>query len=98
MRTLFQGVVIQATATKRMVKYLLSKLKEGATVRLSKFDITENGIPRYSRARINHPGKLQLIYGTQVVECRPDLSIFSNGINLTPFREIAQVDPAYFVG
>ncbi len=90
--------MIQASASKRMVKYLLSKLKEGSTVRMSKFDIVENGIPRFSRARINHPGKLMLIYGTQVVECRPDLSILTNGINLIPYTEIGSVDSAFFVG
>lgn len=81
-----------------MLKFLTKRLKEGETYRISKFDVEENTPPKYQKGRVNHGARLVMCYGAEVTQCRPDLSILTNGINLVAYRDINDSDPQFYVG
>ncbi len=95
---ILQGTVIHGSSTKRMLEFFQTKLTEGSTVKISQFDVEENLISKWHRAKIDHPCKLLMNCGSNVVNCRSDQNILTNGIKLVPFGEITSRDPGLFIG
>lgn len=73
-------------------------LREGDTVKITNFEVEDNVLGKFQKARVNHDFKLHFSFTTKVVGCRPDLSILSNGFNLVPFDDLVKLEGSFYVG
>lgn len=74
------------------------QLREGDTIKISNFEVEDNVLGKFQKARVNHDFKVHFTYVTKVLGCRPDLSIVANGFNLVSFDDLVKFEGPFYVG
>ncbi|KAL6574765.1 hypothetical protein OROMI_012050 [Orobanche minor] len=80
---------------KRVLSNFKRQLIEGETVNIANYGVENQS--KWTKARVQCPVKLMFNYITEVVKCKPDMWIQSNGLELIPFDDIPSFNGEYFI-
>lgn len=90
--------MIPAYVKRALMFNFKKQLQEGDTIKISTFDVEDNVLGKWQKARVIHDFKLLFSYVTKVQAWRPDMCILSNGLKLVPFDELSAIEQPFYVG